>query len=373
MRFRKRATHVVATAGLIVLTACSPGSSGESAPAGPVSTADSGPASAVTPISDEIIAAAEQEGSVLLYSNANPEVFQPLADGFAAKYPNIEVRNLDLDDTQIVERYKSETATGAPTADLVMGSSQLTLSAFVDDGHILDYQDPNLENLPEAAELAPGMTAISLDPVVGVFNTALLPKDRQPRSVADYVALAATDSGKIGTVAVSNSFAYHVVASYLKHTGEQGWANLEAIGRSAGVENGSANIAQKLLQGQYAASLFQSGAIRPLLVGDAAKVLNYDYVTDGTVLVPRAIGITARAPHPNAAKVFLNYALSVEGQNEACKGGFSPYRAGVTCPYGLTAVEEAVGAENVINDGWDPSFVSDHDAIVTRWNRAFGR
>ncbi|SFO67173.1 MULTISPECIES: ABC transporter substrate-binding protein [Actinomadura] len=372
MRFPQRLSAAVAALSVLTLAACG-GSSDEPAAAGPTSTADPGKASAVTPVSDDIIAAAEKEGSVLMYSNANSEIMKPLATAFMKKYPKIQIKNLDLEDTQIVERYKSEAATGARTADLVMMSNQPVMSRFAGDGHITDYKDPNVANLPAHARLAPGVVAMSQDPVVALFNKSLLPKDEQPTSMGEFAEMAPKLKGKIGVVDITNAIGYYATASYIKRAGEDGWKNLEALGPSSGVENGAGNIAQKMLQGGYSASFFVLGSVRPLITGDAAKVLNYAYLTDGTPLVPRAIGITAKAQHPNAAKVFLNYALSVEGQQEACKGGFSPYRAGVKCPYGLAAIEDAVGKDNVIIDGWAPEFVTGQAATVKRWNEVFGR
>lgn len=372
MRFSQRATATLAALGLVALAAC--GSSSEDVTsAGPTSDADSGAASAVTPVSDDVIAAAEEEGSVLMYSNANPEIFAPIAKGFAKKYPNIKIKNLDLDDTQIVERYKSESATGARTADVVMMNNQTVMSRFVESGDVLDYEDPNVANLPDFVKLAPGVVAVSQEPVVAVFNKSVLPEDEQPTSIAEFAEMAPELKGKIGSVDIANAVGYYATASYLKSAGDEGWDNLEKIGASTGIENGAGNVVQKLLQGQYSASFFMVGSLRPLLAGDAAKVLNYRYLTDGTPLLPRAMGITADAQNPNAAKVFLNYILSVEGQTEACKGGFSPYRGGVECPYGLAAIEDLVGEENITIDGWDPSFIADQDEITQRWNEAFRR
>lgn len=372
MRFPKRALATLATVSLITLAACG-GSGDDPGAAGPTSDVDSGEAAPPTPVSDEIIAAAKQEGAVVLYSNANEEVMRPLAAGFQEKYPEIEVRNLDLDDAQVVERYRTETATGTPTADLVMSSNQLTMQQFVDEGHVLDYEDPNVPNLPDYAALAPGVVAISQDPVIALFNKSVLPESEQPDSLEGFVDLIPELGDKIGTLDVNNPIGLAATAAYLDNAGEKGWENLEALGKVAGVESGTGNLAQKLLQGGYAATFFVAGSVRPLITGDAAKVLNYTYMTDGTPLVPRAMAITSAASHPNAAKLFMNYALSVEGQEEACKGGFSPYRSGVECPYGLAAIKDVVGEENVIVGGWDPELGAERESILARWNAAFGR
>jgi iron(III) transport system substrate-binding protein len=372
MNLVKRVAAVAATVSLVSLAACG-GSSEGGANAGPRSTVDPGKASAVTPVSEKVVAAGEREGSVLLYSNADEQIMRPLVAAFSKKYPKIKVRTIDLKDAQIVERYKTEVATGTRTADIVMSSDQIGMQDFVKDGNVLDYEDPNVKNLPGYAHLAPGVVALSEDPVVALFNRSLLPESKQPKSMTEFAKLAPSLKGKIGTPDIDNAVGILATSSYLESAGEDGWKNLEAIGPNAGVESGTGNLAQKLLQGAYSAAFFAGGAIRPLITGDVAKVLNYAYLTDGTPLVPRAVAITAKAPHPNAAKVFVNYALSVEGQQKGCKGGFTPYRPGVKCPFGISAIEEAVGKDNVIVQGWDPELKAKSEGIRARWNKAFGR
>jgi iron(III) transport system substrate-binding protein len=327
----------------------------------------------VTPLGDDVVAAGEKEGSVLVYGNVNPESAAPIVKGFKAAHPKIKLKFLDLTDAQIFQRYQTESATGTSTADILMTADQAGMQKFAADGNISDFEDPNVPNLPDFANLAPGIVAASTDPLIAVFNKSVLPPEKQPKSLSEFADRADELKGKIGTTGVENSVIVAAINSYIDREGEKGWETLEKIGPGTGVESGTGNLAQKLLQGEYVASFNVSGTLRALIVGDAAKVLNYTYLTDGTPLIPRAMAITAKAPHPNAAKVFQNYLLSVEGQTEACKGGFTPYRAGVECPFGLAAVEEAVGKDNVIVDTWDPELGAKKADLVKRWNEAFGR
>jgi iron(III) transport system substrate-binding protein len=298
---------------------------------------------------------------------------KPITEAFEAKYPDLKLRVLSLDDKQVFQRYGTETSTGVKTADVVMDSDAVGMLDFVAKGHIADYSDPNLKNLPEYAELAPGVAAMSQDPIVAVYNSALIPKDKQPKDLASLAKLSDSLKGKIGTTDIRNPIQFGAVSGYVDKHGEAGWKNIEQLGSNSGVESGTGNLMQKLAQGQYQASYFVSGAVRALITGDAAKVLNWTYLTDGTPLIPRGIGVTTKASAPDAAKVFVNFLLSVEGQEAACKGGFTPYRDGVECAYGLPAIKKAVGAGNLILGGYPENIVKDKPAIEARWKKAFGR
>lgn len=372
---RRTALLPLTIAAVLTLGAC--GSSGDdessSAPT-PEPTADVGDASAVTPMDDATVEAAEEEGEVLLYTNAEDQQIAPVKKAFEKAFPEITLRSLSLDDAEMFQRYQTEVASGSATADVVMNSSALAFMDFVEGGNIEDYEDPNEPNLPDYAVLAPGVYAVSEDPVIAVFNKALLPEDKQPTTMAELAEMAPALDGKIATTDIGNSVQFGATASFVERYGEDGWKTLETIGAHAGVESNNGPLVTKLAQGQYAANFFVAGSVRAFITGDVAKVVNFRYLEDGTPLQPRAVGVTAEAPHPNAAKVFVNWLLSVEGQEAACAGGFTPYRDGVTCDFGLPQVVAAVGGEdNLMIGTFDSALADQRDEIESRWNEAFGR
>lgn len=371
---RRTALLPLALAGAIALAGC--GSSGDSSSSGtvPEPTADIGEASGVTPVDDTVLEAAKTEGEVLLYTNAEDQQMQPIKKAFEKAFPDITLRSLALGDDEMFQRYDSETASGTATADVVMNSDAPAWLRFIEDGNIEEYDDPNAANLPDYATLAPGVYAASLDPVIAVFNKAILPEDQQPTTMAELAEMAPELDGKIGTTDITNSVSFGATASFVKRYGEDGWKILETLGEHSGVESSNGPLVTKLAQGQYAANFFVSGSVRAFIVDDVAKIVNVRFLTDGTPLRPRGMGVTADASHPNAAKVFVNWLLSVEGQEAACTGGFTPYRDGVPCDFGLPQVIEAVGGEdNLVIGDFDPAILDEREGIETRWNEAFGR
>jgi iron(III) transport system substrate-binding protein len=191
--------------------------------------------------------------------------------------------------------------------------------------------------------------------------------------MAELATMAPQLKGKIATTDISNVIQYGATSAYLGKYGDAGWDALEKIGPHAAVESSNGPLVTKLAQGQYAAEFFVSGNVRAFITGDVAKVVNYRYLKDGTPLLPRGVAVTAKATHPNAAKVFVNWLLSVEGQEVACQGGFTPYRTGVRCAFGLPQVTAAVGKENLIVGTYGPELATEHDQVVARFNKAFGR
>lgn len=370
---RRTAVLPLAAAAALALGAC--GSSGDSSSSStPAPTADIGEASEVTPVDDATLEAANEEGEVLLYTNAEDQQIAPIKKAFEAAFPEITLRSLSLGDKEMFQRYETEVATDSATADVIMNSDALGWLDFIAGGNIEDYEDPNAPNLPDYATLGPGVYAVSEDPVIAVFNKALLPEDQQPTTMEELAAMAEELDGKIGTTDIGVSTQFSATTAYVDKYGEAGWETLEEIAAHSEVEASNAPLVTKLAQGQYAANFFVGGAVRAFIVDDVAKVVNYRYLEDGTPLIPRGIGVTADAPHSNAGKVFVNWLLSVEGQEAACAGGFTPYRDGVRCDFGLPQVIAAVGGEeNLLIGTFDPALADVEDEVERRWNEAFGR
>src|SRR4029077_18050745 len=68
---------------------------------------------------------------------------------------------------------------------------------------------------------------------------------------------------------------------------------------------------------------------------------------------PITTGIFAKAPHPNAAKLFLTFAISKEQQQRTATGGAIPVRPDVTPPAGLQSLSRSRIADGYID------FISD--------------
>ncbi|UMG94083.1 extracellular solute-binding protein [Nocardioides sp. TF02-7] len=226
---RRTAVLPLAAAAALALGACG-SSGGASSSSTPAPTADVGEASAVTPVDDATLEAAYEEGEVLMYTNAEDQQIAPVKEAFEAAHAEITLRSLALSDQQMFQRYETEVATGTPTADLVMSNDALGWLEFIEAGNIEPYEDPNDPNLPDYAKLGPGVYAISEDPVIALFNKALLPEDRQPTTVAELAAMAEELDGKIGTTDISTAVSFGATSAYVDKYGEEGWANLEEIG-----------------------------------------------------------------------------------------------------------------------------------------------
>ncbi len=323
---------------------------------------------------DDLAAEAEGENTLVVYGNPSDRIWEPVLAAFAEAYPSIEVETFDLGGLEAFQRYLSESSSGVATADVLITSEGDGWLDLVERGEVLDFQPPALAELPDFALQAPGVYSMAVDPLVAMYNQFVIPPEEQPTSLADLAAMAPDIDGNVGTVEIENSQAYTGNYGYIMANGDEAWATLEAIGPHTRAESGTGALLDKATNGEYPASFFVSGAIRLLLdTAEQGEVLDYQYLTDATPLVPRGMGIAAKADSPASAKLFVNWLLSADGQAASCQGGLTSYRADVECEYGYAAIAEIIGEENMNVVNYDAAATAERDAIQSRWNEAFGR
>lgn len=244
-------------------------------------------------------------------------------------------------------------------------------------GRLLAYDSPELAKLPEFAKLMPNVYAMALDPMTIAYNTALV--QEKPTGLASLAEIVAKDPAKfrdkITTRDVNGAFGFTVSSAYAG-ANPKSWENLEKLLPLARPETSSGTQTEKILAGEYLAGFFISGAPAYPVVANSGGLFEVAFLDDGTVVLPRGIGITPKAPHANTAKLFLDFVLSSEGQRAIAEGGLTSYRDDVKAAPGLHTYQEVVakvGEQNVVRVKY--SLVPDAKVkeFVQRWDGLLAR
>lgn len=329
----------------------------------------------------DIIAGSKTEGGALtIYSNTDQENWAPIFRDFQKKYSwvtKINANNLDSD--EVFQRVLAEQATGSSPADLLVSNAAQAWAEYAEGGadRLMAYQSPELPKLPQFATLMPNVYAMSTDPMTIAYNTSLVPT--APTGLKSLAEIVAADpkkfQDKITTRDVKGAFGFTVSHAYTEHD-QAGWASLEKLLPLARPETSSGTQTEKILAGEYLVGFFISGAPAYPVVDKSGGLFQVTFLDDGTVVLPRGIGITPKAPHPNTAKLFLDFLLSAEGQRAVAEGGLTSYRDSVQPAKGLHTYQEVVqkvGEQNVVlakyqrvPDDQVTSFVSRWDGLLAR-------
>src|SRR5450759_426780 len=331
-----------------------------------------------------IVEGSKKEGKLVVYSIMAEYNWKHVLEGFKKLYPWIEVQTLDLGSSEVFERYYSERASNARTGDLLINGAVDKWLQFVAKGEALEYVSPEEGKLPKWSLIRKGLYTVSADPMVIVYNKALLPEKLRPHSLAELAKFAqenpAVFKNKVTTYnAAAEAFGLSINWAYTKKYGDPAWALLDSLGKVTRPERSAGPMIEKITAGEYAVGYFISGIVLfPKLDDPArAKLLGWAYPTDGTPIVLRGMAISKAATNVNAAKLMLDYILSHDGQVGFGKGGLTPYRPDVKANEVPRATYDGIvkqlgGEDKAVLVEYDPDMVTNGPALQARWKKAFG-
>lgn len=325
-----------------------------------------------------LVDAAEAEGGELvIYSNTDQENWAPIFRDFQKKYSFVKTINANnLDSDEVFQRVLSEQATGGTDADImVSNAAQAWANYLTESDPVTVYESPETGQLPEFAQIQPGVYGMSMDPVGLTYNTALVPDGIT--GFADLAKQVAanpdTFAGKITTRDVAGAFGFTVTEAYMSAR-PKAWDLMETILKGAKPETSSGTQGEKILSGEYVTGFFISAAPSYPIQESSGGLYKFVFPDDGTVVLPRAIAIAPDAPHSATAKLFLDFVLSEEGQNAVAEGGLTAYRDSVKAGEGRHTygeIADAIGEDQIIVGSYDLISEADVNAFVTRWNGLF--
>jgi iron(III) transport system substrate-binding protein len=282
--------------------------------------------------SPELIASAKAEGRLVFYTANFAEVEQEVIKEFNKRFPEIKVEMIRAPGGQLITRVKTEAAAGKLIADIVDHSDRALMLPLAD--LFQDYTPPN------AADYDPG---------------ALISKDLTKPEYDKINGQVFAESG--GTTWTRIMFERQVL-------GEDYWTKQAATHPI--LYPSGAPMSDSLVRGEIAMGPLLYNAIFPKQQeGAPVKII---FPPEGVPANPYASGIPKTAAHPNAAKLFLNWCLSKEGQTFMIKnlGNLTSLKMPPIYPEGFDPKVVKV---------WYPKFddyVKLHAAWVADWDKIYG-
>jgi iron(III) transport system substrate-binding protein len=308
----------------------------------------------------ELIEAAKKEGALVFYSANVAEAEQVVIKEFNKRFPFIKVEFLRAPGGQLITRVKTEAAAGKLRADVVDHSDRAVMLEVQD--LFQDYAPPNAADyLPEtiaSPKIWPRTTLVwSI-----AYNTEITknpPKSWMDLTKPEYgnkrLGLVIAPSG--GTTWTRIMFERQVL-------GEDYWKKQAAIGPA--LYPSAAPTSDALVRGEVAVAPLLYNTVFPKKREGAP--LEIFFPPEGAPLVAYAVGITKAAAHPNAAKLFLNWSMSEEGQAFMIKelGNLTSLKKAPFYPDGFDPKVVKVWVPN------GEQFVKLRDAWVDEWNKIYG-
>ena len=287
----------------------------------------------------ELYEAAQQEGEVTWYTaHTSGETAQKVASAFEEMYPGIDV-NVTRTTAQVAfQRVMQEIMNQAPVLDVLSSTDIGHYVNLKKDGHLAKYAPPNVEQLAEPFQgLDPEgyyyPTAAGL--VVLTYNTEEVSEADAPKNWPDLL-----DPKWQGKVSVGHPGYSGYVGTWVVLMDKlYGWDFFEKLEEIDPRIGRSINDTMTMLNAKEAvvAAGPEAGTARGATRGNPMGIV---YPTDGALLMISPSAVMADAPHPHAARLFMNFLMGPEHAQVLVDEFSRPVLAGVEPSPGMAPLEE---------------------------------
>jgi iron(III) transport system substrate-binding protein len=267
--------------------------------------------------SQKILEGAKKEGTLTIYSSATVEDMTALTTAFTKKF-GVKTQVWRASSENIIQRAATEARGNRFDVD-VFETDGVAMEAIYREKLLQEVRSPLLADLmPQAIRPHKEWIGDRVQIFTAAYNTRAIKKDDLPKSYDDLTN--PKWKGKLGIEAADHDWFSAVVGSLGEEKGVK-------LFREIVTKNGlSARKGHTLL-----ANLVVTGEVPLALTTYLYKVLQLkndgapiDYVVlPPEVARPQGTGMARKAPHPNAAVLFMDFLLS-DGQEILAKRDFIP-------------------------------------------------
>lgn len=265
--------------------------------------------------SPELVAAAEKEGKVVVYHGSAADSVAKFMQAFNERFPRIDIgETLVEQEAQLMAKIMAETQSNQNRVDVFFSDLDTMMIDLQKRNMLMQYDSPEYKHYdPKFLSKPPGYFAGTFLTLIGIaYNTDSVKEADAPKSWNDLL-----DPKHKGKISVFNSSASSPFASwYLMPAvvGNDYWEKLSQ--QDLRTYESSAQILDTLASGETPITMMFNN-FRLKTVADRGLPIKAVWPAEGVPTFVSVQGILAKAPHPNAAKLFHDWFMSREGMNIA--------------------------------------------------------
>lgn len=296
------------------------------------------------PAAAQDVAAAKREGVVNLYTSMQVTDSRPLAEAFEKKH-GVRVNIWRASGEKVAQRMITETRGNRFEADVVE-TDGAQMEILHREGQLARLDVPSAADIPAAIKPPHGgyvPTRLSL--YVFAYNTQRVKADEVPKTYEDL--LAPRWAGRFAVEAADVAWFAAVARAMGEAKGVEFFRKLAA--QKPSLRSGHTLMAELVAAGEIDAAVDAH-------VQGVARLKDKGAPIDWRPLQPAfgqpsSVGVAAKAPHPNAARLFAEFVLSREGQEIIKARNRVPASTAVDSP--LNKFDYRLIAPAIMLDEWD--------------------
>lgn len=256
------------------------------------------------------VEAARKEGEIVWYTTMSLDQSKEFMDRFLKKYPFLKPSVFRSGGGALLNRVVSEGKAGKYLFDVVHGTGEIVLP-LMDLGLVGTYASPERKMIADDLKDTKGhWTSVYVNSVVLGFNKNLVKRENLPRTYDDLLQarwkgrkISLDDSYTTFFQGLISSWGKDKAVAYLRKFAEQ-----EPV-----IMRGSTVRAQLAAAGEFPLVIAYANIIQYL----AEKGAPIDWLPlEPAIISVNTVMLGARASHPNAARLLVDFTLSKEGQEK---------------------------------------------------------
>lgn len=293
----------------------------------------------ITTLAASLLAASafaqDVSGKLVLYTSQPNADAQRTVDAFTARYPDVEVEWIRDGTTKVMAKLRAEFEAGAPQPDVLLIADMVTMEGLEQEGRLLPYPEADVSAYDPAI----------MDPEGHYFSTKLITTgivyntgaEMAPTSYADLLKPEA--AGKIAMPSPLTSGAATIHMAAITANPDLGWDFYEALADQGANPQGGNGGTYKAIAGGEKLYGFVVDFLPIREMANGAPV-RFVFPEEGVSAVTEPVAILSTAQNPDAAKAFVDFLISPEGQQLAADMGYLPAHPGIAPPPGFPPLSE---------------------------------
>ncbi|MBS8260875.1 extracellular solute-binding protein [Roseibium polysiphoniae] len=279
--------------------------------------------------------AADVSGKLVLYTSQPNKDAQATVDAFSAANPGVEVEWVRDGTTKIMAKLRAEFEAGAPKPDLLLIADMVTMEGLKAEGRLMAHEGADVSAY-DPAIMDDDKTYFSTK----LITTGIVYNTNAPIKPTSYKDLLEADAkGKIAMPSPLTSGAATIHMAALTSNPDLGWAYYEGLADQGANPKGGNGGTYKAVAGgeKLYGFVVDFLPIRNKLEGAPVEFV---FPEEGVSAVTEPVAILSTAQNPDAAKAFVDFLISEEGQKLASSQGYLPAHPAVAGPEGFPARED---------------------------------
>lgn len=270
------------------------------------------------------------QGKLILYTSQPNTDAQQTVDAFKARHPGVDVSFLRDGTTRLMAKVRAEMEAGQAQADILLIADSVTMEALKKEDRLLAHPQADLSAYPAGLH-DPGKTwfATKLITTGIVYNTKAPLK---PASWADLIKPEMKGQVTMPSPLTSGAALIHTMTLTGVLPGGWNYYNqLQAGGAVASGGNG--DVLRQVATGEKLYGMIVD--FLPLREKAKGAPVEFVFPAEGVSAVTEPVAILKTSKNPDAARAFVDFVLSRDGQELARRQGYVPAHPAVSLPDGF--------------------------------------